>query len=190
MKAPILFLLPLLSALLTSSCSHHIRRTAETSDRWLLTAADVALLQSLHARPHPQREVGLDGRSIICLNADDYFDDRGMRLAAEKMPNLKTLALLTCQRVTDQGMKHVASFSQLQFLSIDNTTITDLSIRQILHLKELEYLNISGTKVTADGLASLAQLPKLTDIDASRIPLTTAEKAALEKLLGGKIYFR
>lgn len=179
----------MIATLLTSSCVHTTRPTAQQSDRWLLTAADLALLGKQHARLHPQGRVGLDGREIIYVNADDYFENQGMRLVMEKMPNLQSLSLLSCSRVTDEGLRQIASLPHLKTLSLHHARITDQSIRRILQLKHLEWLNLSGTAVTATGLATLVQLPKLPGIDASEIAFTAAEKAMLRQVLGKAIQF-
>ena len=182
-------LLLVVAALLTSSCAHTNRSTAQESHRWLFTAADLALLEAQHARPNLERQVGLDGREVIELDADDYFDDRGMRLAIEKMPNLQILSLLSCSRVTDKGLRQIASLPHLKTLSLDRTAITDRGIRHILPLKHLEWLNVSGTAVTASGLATLVQLSKLPAIDATEIAFTAAEKEMLRRVLGKAITF-
>jgi hypothetical protein len=178
-------ILLLLAELLTSSCARFTRQ----ADQWLLTSADVALLEEQHARPHPQRRVGLDGREIIYLDADDYFDDRGMRLLAKKMPNLQSVSLMLCPSVTDEGLRQISALPHLKTLRLHHSSITDRSIGHVLNLKRLEFLDVSGTGVTASGLATLVQLPQLTDIYASDIAFSAAEKAMLRRVLGKSIQF-
>lgn len=182
-------LLPLIVALLTSSCVHHTRPSADQTNRYLLTPSDITLLEQQHATTTPQLRAGMDGREISDVCADDYLDDHGMSLLVEKMPNLRMLSLMLCDRVTDKGLKQIAALPELRILSLHYTKITDRSIRQILQLKHLEWLNVSGTAVTASGLATLAQLPKLPMIDASVIAFSADEMTMLKRVLGKAINF-
>ena len=185
--AAILF--PLLVALLTSSCARGTGQRVRLSDRWLLTSADLSLLEEQHTRSTPQRRIGLDGREVTDIHADDYFDDRGMKLVIEKMPNVKIVSLMLCPRLTDNGLRQIAALPHLKTLRLHHSSITDRGIQHILPLRHLEFLDVSGTGVTASGLATLAQLPQLTDIYASDLTFSSTEKAMLRRVFGNSIQF-
>ena len=191
MKITSLHLAPLLTVALLLGCIGCRQPSAQSSNRWLLTPADFALLEKQHARLYPKSHRDQpDGRNFTEVDADDYLDDQGMRLLIEKMPNLQTISLLSCTRVTDKGLQQIAAVPLLKSLTLHQTTITDRALRHILNLTNLEYLGLESTTVTATGLATLAKLPKLTYVEVEGIPLTDEDKAIVKRALGKAVYFR
>jgi hypothetical protein len=63
-------------------------------------------------------------------------------------------------RITDFGVSHLDSLTQLESIAINETSVTDLSVDTLIQLKKLKILILNGTKITDDGYSKLkAGLP-------------------------------
>ena len=107
--------------------------------------------------------------------------------------------------VTDDGLKHVASLTQLEWLDVaytevgdaglaqvkpathlnhliaEHTRITDAALEMIAGFRELEILDLTGAQITDTGLAHLGSLPKLRELWLGQTAVTDA---GLERLSG------
>jgi hypothetical protein len=62
---------------------------------------------------------------------------------------------LTNTRITDDGLKHLASLRNLRYLWLIGTDVTDTGLLHLIQLKNLQKLNLVGTKVTDEGISKL-----------------------------------
>ncbi|MEN1678848.1 MAG: c-type cytochrome domain-containing protein [Planctomycetota bacterium] len=87
--------------------------------------------------------------------------DETLTLVQAVAPNVAWLDLGRT-KVTDDGVRGLATLINLSRLHLENTAVTDAAMGSIAGLKRLEYLNLYGSKVGNPGLAELAALPKLS----------------------------
>src|SRR6202034_692338 len=72
---------------------------------------------------------------------------------------------LTNTRVTDVGLKGLATQKNLATLSLWGTAVTDAGVKDLAGLKNLTTLDLRGTGVTIADLKDLAGLKNLTTLD-------------------------
>ena len=106
-----------------------------------LTGADFAQLDALY-------------RNNLTVNDTDLRE----RL---NPPEHVTVLLLGGTEVTDEGLKTLANYNQLEWLDLMATRTTDAGLAHIAGLKNLRELWLTDTAVTDDGLAHLSGLTKL-----------------------------
>jgi hypothetical protein len=94
-------------------------------------------------------------------------------------PQLQVLKLDAASKITDAGLKEVASLKHLQDLGLGSTQVTDAGLKHLAGLKQLKALNLNFTKVTDAGLEDLASLGRLELLGLS---FTTVSPAAIKKL--------
>ncbi|MCA9770986.1 MAG: hypothetical protein KC466_01175 [Myxococcales bacterium] len=78
--------------------------------------------------------------------------------------NLTMLSLEHCVRITDDGIRYVASLTNLRELDLRGTAVDGEGLRHVASLKNLETLNLSETRVGDDDLAYLAPLGALRQL--------------------------
>ena len=61
----------------------------------------------------------------------------------------------TGTEITDAGLEHLKSLSQLKTLELYDTNITDAGLEHLKGLKQLEKLSLYHTRITDTGLANL-----------------------------------
>jgi hypothetical protein len=71
---------------------------------------------------------------------------------------------LSGDRITDEGMKHVARLAGLKSLILQNCQMTDAGLAALAALKSLELLMINKTRITDEGLVHLRQFPALRQL--------------------------
>lgn len=188
-RSPLINTLTSFLILLTVSCQT-TQVPEEESQPFQLTSNDVALLRRCGAIYATYRYTeGDNGRFFHEVGANDAMDDRGLALIGAKMPNLKTLSLQSCQRVTDAGVADIAVLEQLQTLSLDRTQITDASVTNLIKLSNLRDLNISGTKISASGIYTLAKELESVFITAGSSNISEMDKADLSRKFGNRVRF-
>ncbi len=96
---------------------------------------------------------------------------------------LRNLNLYEAPGVTDEGLIHLRTLTQLQFLDIRKTAVTDqglvalvglplnrllvgfeigdAGVEQMARIKSLEFVEVSGSRITDEGLKFLGELPNL-----------------------------
>ncbi len=87
--------------------------------------------------------------------------------------------------VSDSGMKHLASCSNLKVLDVMSQPISDLGLRHLAKLTSLEELDLSKTKITDAGLVHLRGLKNLRKLGLAGTHVTDRAIAGLRKALPG-----
>jgi len=91
--------------------------------------------------------------------------------------------LLQGSQATDQDVARLSCLPQIEVLALGATMVTDESLRSVAQWKNLQFLMIfASAKVTADGLARLEGQPSLSDLGLSHRPVGEAELAHLVKI--------
>ena len=97
--------------------------------------------------------------SILILQSCTTFDDGGISALAHGacVGRLRVLDLSKCKKVTDSGLFHLPSFTQLSTLALSNLMITDDGAIQLRSLMNLEYLSLARTKITDMTIETLSE---------------------------------
>uniref|UniRef100_A0A0E0KZS2 Leucine-rich repeat-containing N-terminal plant-type domain-containing protein n=1 Tax=Oryza punctata TaxID=4537 RepID=A0A0E0KZS2_ORYPU len=81
------------------------------------------------------------------------------------MSTLKELDLSRCSKISDAGIKHIASIESLQRLHVSQTGLTDNGVMAISSLINLRLLDLGGIRITDKALRSLQVLTQLEHLD-------------------------
>lgn len=87
--------------------------------------------------------------------------------------------------VSDEDLKIIASFENLQSLNLNFSDVTGSGLKHLVTLKELAELSLSGTKVDPTSLQALSGLQSLRDLFVWQTGVTGESVAALRKALPG-----
>ncbi|KAI8338149.1 hypothetical protein BC941DRAFT_33511 [Chlamydoabsidia padenii] len=102
-------------------------------------------------------------------NREHELDDILIRFIDTPLRHLDLTGFLN---VTDDGVKHIAKMTQLNYLSLTGTKVTDDGIAQLKDLQELEKLYLDQTSVSDRGLLSLNGLIKLNTLSLGRTQIS------------------
>ena len=86
------------------------------------------------------------------------------------------------EKVTDETLGLVSSFSALTDLSLESTKVGDRGVARLAELRRLEWLNLYRTKVTDAALKTLSGIPSLTHLPLGETAVTDKGIAWLAKL--------
>jgi internalin A len=145
---------------------------------WRHGAALVVLALSGVARADEAESVAAlkkVGATILYTDNDSKKPVKSVYLPGKKVTDesLKYLAAFTqmqvlkldaATKVTDAGLKELASLKQLQDLGLGSTQVTDAGLKHLAELKDLQKLNLNFTKVTDAGLKDVAAFTKLESL--------------------------
>jgi mono/diheme cytochrome c family protein len=111
----------------------------------------------------PRSRVVTDGLVLRTASAPTQCDDA---LLAKLAPvaDLIVEAELSRTKVTDAGLRSVASWSNLQRLDLTHTAVTSDGVVVLAKLTKLEAVNLTDTKVDERGVTALKANPHLTKI--------------------------
>lgn len=98
-------------------------------------------------------------------------------------PDLTSLHILNCPRVTEEGLKHLESLSKLRRLDIRGTPITDRGLGRLSGLRKLRELAIKPNAVTEAGLLQLKEMNELEWLSLGDSAVTSESVRALRKHL-------
>lgn len=98
--------------------------------------------------------------------------------------------------VTDESLRSLGRYTELEILSLANDTytsgeaipdrpqnnITDAALRELSELRELKGLDLRGTHVSDDGIALLSSMPKLSWIQLDGTQVSGSGLSALRSL--------
>jgi len=117
------------------------------------------------------------------------LDDRGLEAVAELGATVRSLNLRDT-KITDAGLKHLATFSGLRRLHLERTAIGDAGLVHLAKLDKLEVLNLYGTKTSDAGLEKLMGLRRLRQLFVWQTEVTDAGCRRLQASLPGLKIFR
>jgi len=85
--------------------------------------------------------------------------------------------------ITDAGLVHLSTLTELKQLGLYRTCITDDGLKHLSGLTNIEGLSLNGTKITGEGFAYLNKLTPLRALELSDVALTGAGLANLKPWL-------
>ena len=86
-------------------------------------------------------------------------------------------------RITDRGMKAVATMTVLRHLDVCCPGVTDEGVRALSSLKELEVLWLTNCQITDESIAPLSRLKSLRELALGKTGITQSGKQRLRELL-------
>lgn len=122
-----------------------------------------ALEDSLGVRLVPRSLNPTDGVILRTASAPQRCEDATLARLAPVAP-LIVEAELARTKITDAGLKSLATFTNLRTLDLSHTAVTSAGLAALAPLKSLEKLNLSATAVEDRGVAPLRVNPALTHI--------------------------
>ncbi len=96
------------------------------------------------------------------------------------LTQLEALDLYNCSEISDDGLKQLERFNQLQKLRLGNTHVTDVGLPHLAVLTKLTELGLSSLRVTDQGITHLATLRDLKKVNLSG---TTVSASGLKFVL-------
>ena len=120
----------------------------------------VALEKELGVRLVPRSQIATDGLILRTASAPRRCDDTVLA-KLKPIASLIVDAELARTKVTDAGLKALASFENLRVLDLTRTAITSGGLEAIAKLTKLEQLNLTDTAVDDAGVAQLQNLSTL-----------------------------
>ena len=121
------------------------------------------LESSLGVRLVPRSQNPTDGLILRTASAPERCSDATLEQLAP-VANLIVDAELARTKVTDNGLKTIAGFSNLKSLDLSHTAVTSAGTNDLAKLDKLEFLNLTETKVTPDAITELQKKPSLKRI--------------------------
>ena len=107
--------------------------------------------------------------------------DAGLEHAIGNLTQLDQLDLSNT-KVTDAGLKRLASLTELTQLELRKTKITDTGLEHLRRLPRLQWLQLQGTRITDVGLEQLTQLSTLLGLYLDGTAITDAGLKHLTKI--------
>jgi Leucine-rich repeat (LRR) protein len=92
--------------------------------------------------------------------ADTKVGDAGLEHIAE-LRELEMLYLRGCDRITNDGLRHLQGLTNLRDLTITSDQVTNDGIQHLAGLKNLESLDLSEVSITDEGVKHLHGLTRL-----------------------------
>lgn len=159
------------------------------TDEGLLSLSKLTKLKYLVLQDHPFSDRGLaaiqdmDGLEYLCIGGGverrSKISDDGLKYVASKTH--LTHLILTYSDVTDKGMRKLHGLSKLIQLNLDGCTIGDDAVRSLSGLENLRYLTLSGTNVSDKGLKYLERLPELLFLGLTNCKVSDEGKRTLRQ---------
>ena len=127
------------------------------------------------------------GVTFTAVSMRKAFGDERLAMLGPVLPAMVAMDL-SATTISDQGVKLLASATDLRVLRLSETVVTDASVEVLAKLPKLESLNLYGTQVTNAGILKLADLPNLKKLYVWRSGVDEAGiKAFKEKLPGCEV---
>ena len=118
------------------------------------------LEQELGVRLVPRSQNPTDGLILRTMSAPERCDDAALA-RLKSIGNLIVDAELARTKVTDAGLKILATFSNIRSLDLAHTTVSSTGVPLLAGLNHLETLNLTATLVDDVGVAKLRRKQSL-----------------------------
>jgi mono/diheme cytochrome c family protein len=154
---------PVVAAMLPPAAPDYRSRLAQATQ----------LADTLGVKLVPRSRVATDGFVLRTASAPAQCNDATL---AKLVPvaDLIVEAELARTKITDAGLRAVASWPNLQRLDLTRTAVTSTGVAALKPLAKLESLNLTDTKVDDQGVAALRTNPRLGRIWTFGTPAAAA----------------
>jgi uncharacterized membrane protein len=119
-----------------------------------------SLEQELGVRLVPRSQNPTDGLILRTISAPERCDDKTLA-RLKSIGDLIVDAELTRTKVTDQGLRVLATFSNLRSIDLAHTNVTSAGVPLLARLNHLETLNLTATPVDDTGIVTLRRKQSL-----------------------------
>ena len=156
--------------------------------KYLFAAADVSTIRQLNG---PFCSVFPLSQNSQALQADFFVKEKFDRKKLEELLKVKEqLVVLNLDNmpVTDDDMKMIYQFSNLEKLLLNNSLITNNGLKEMGKLKKLQSLSLSGTMIDKNTATWFSQADSLKEVFVWNTKISAADAAELQKQ-NGKINF-
>jgi uncharacterized membrane protein len=119
-----------------------------------------SLEQELGVRLVPRSQNPTDGLILRTVSAPEHCDDSTLA-RLQSIGDLIVDAELARTKVTDKGLKVLATFSNLRSIDVAHTNVTSAGVPLLARLNHLESLNLTATSVDDAGVVTLRRKQSL-----------------------------
>ena len=128
---------------------------------WRPRAAEiVAVAKALHIRVVPRSQIATDGLIVRTASAPWRCNDAALAKLVPFAPFIVEMELART-KVTDEGLKSVAVFTNLRTLDLTRTAVSSHGLDALVGLEKLESINLTETAVDETGVEKLKSFPSL-----------------------------
>lgn len=117
----------------------------------------------------------------LILSGNQRLTDEGLKGLAS-LPHLREL-FMTDVPIDGSGLKYLSQLPHLEVLDIAQSKVTNLSLESVGRLSHLRFLNVSATGLSNDGLGHLRDLKGLENLVVIGTAITTDGGDELQKSL-------
>lgn len=110
---------------------------------------------------------------LECLTLNSpHLTDESLKILAD-FRDLEVLDIRTAP-ITDQGLAYFSNHPKLTFLAVDSPLITDKGLASVATCAKLEQLFLQSNEITDAGMASMSSLKQLKALSVSSFRITDA----------------
>jgi len=156
-----------------------IRIIAELAKRLSPTLSGVSEEQTIAVLKELGAEIeGIEDGSELEVDLDgSQISDTGL-VHVKSLTNLWSLSLGNTQ-ITNRGLVHLKGLTKVEWLDLTNTQITDWGVVHLKELAELRGFNLDGTQISDAGLVFLGELKNLKFLSCSNTQISNLGLASL-----------
>lgn len=147
-------------------------------------AFDFADVEKVAASNNPYRTVFQIAQNEPALQADFFVRQAFDKTSLEELHVFKEQLVsinLAKMPVTDDDLKLLTKFSNLETLNLNSTDINGSKLSDLQELEKLHSLSLSGTKITAAYAAMLGSMKNLKKVFIWNTAITSSEAKELKK---------
>jgi hypothetical protein len=153
-----------MSAFADAPVPRRFRKVEPLAPDWSPRAQEIVrLAKELGVKLVPRSHLRTDGLVLRTASAPASFDDADLAALAP-IADLIVEAEVARTRVTDEGLKTLATFANLRAVDLTRTAVTSAGIAHLRPLEKLEALNLTDTAVDASAQPVLASLGSLKNV--------------------------
>jgi hypothetical protein len=152
-----------------------------TEQKYTFKFASPEKIQNLS---RPNRSVFQIARNEPAIQADFFLREMYDRKNLDELLDVRDQLVslnLSKMPVTDDDLKTVAKFSNLENLNLNNTEITGDGLKHLIGLPNLRSLSLSGTRISEEHLRDVASAAKLQEVYIWNTSVSAAEVESLKK---------
>jgi uncharacterized membrane protein len=165
--------------ILAAKFIHHPEEEKEKT--YPFSAASASAIQKLNG---PFCSVFPVSQKSPALQADFFvrekFDRKNLEELAAVKKQLVSLSLANMP-VTDEDMKIISQFINLEKLNLNNSSITNKGLEEISRLKQLRSLSVAGTQVDKNAAQTFSKLDSLKEVFTWNSKISVADATVLQK---------
>jgi hypothetical protein len=155
----------------------------ETEKKYPFTAAPTSVIKKLNS---PFCAVFPLAQNSPALQADFFVREKFDREKLKELSKIKDqLVVLNLGNMpaTDEDMKTIGQFTNLEKLILNNSSITNKGLEELRKMKQLRLLSIAGTKIDKNAVTTFSQLDSLKEVFVWNSGITGTDAKELKNQL-------